>query len=324
MKAVRYHEKGKPGVLQVDDIDIPEPDTGELLIRVEFAGVNYGDVLQRGGGYYPIQPPLPAIPGNEVLGVVEAVGDAADPTLIGRRVLGMARTGGYAEYTVGPATNFELAPDDVDPRAALAGMWLGVTATLILTARGQLEKGESVWVPAAAGGLGYLAVQLARAYGAGAVFGGASSENKRQLVLDAGADDAFDYTHRGWSEHVKHVNGGSGVDLALETVGGDVLYETLEVVRDGGRIVNYGNASDTDSPINPRVLLRKNLTFSGFMGGYPYPQRQTARDEVVRLMRSGELRPLIGGVFGLADAAQAHHALEDRTSAGKLIISPLA
>lgn len=321
MKAVRYHEKGNPEVLQVDEIDIPVPNPGEVLIRVEFAGVNYGDVLQRGGGYYPIQPPLPAVPGAEVIGIVESVGAEVDSSLVGRRVLGMARTGGYAEFTVGPATNFELAPDDIDPQAALAGTWLGVTASLILTARGQLVKGESVWIPAAAGGLGYLATQLARAYGASAVFGGASNPDKRQLVLDAGADGVFDYTQQGWSEDVKRANGDIGVDLALETVGGPVLYETLEVVRDGGRIVNYGNASDTDSPINPRVLLRKNLTFSGFMAGHPFPQRKAAHDEVVRLLRNGELRPLIGGVFSLDDAAQAHRAIENRASAGKLIIS---
>lgn len=324
MKAVRYHEKGDPGVLRVDEVEVPVPNAGELLIRIEFAGVNYGDVLQRSGGYYPIQHPLPTIPGSEVLGVVEGVGTGVDSSLIGRRVLGMARTGGYAEYTVGPATNFELVPDDVNPQAALAGIWLGVTATLILTVRGQLEKGESVWVPAAAGGLGYLAVQLARSYGAAAVFGGASSEDKLKLVREAGADEAFDYTRPGWSEHVKQANGNTGVDLALETVGGSVLYETLEVVRAGGRIVNYGNASDIESPINPRVLLRKNLTFSGFMGGYPYTQRKAAHEEVVRLLRSGELNPLIGGVFGLDDAAQAHRALEDRTSTGKLIIVPNA
>lgn len=321
MRSVRYHQKGAPEVMAVEEIDVPQPGAGEILMRVEFAGVSYGDVLRRSGGHYPIQTPLPTVPGTEVYGVIEQVGEGVDAGLVGTRAIGTARTGGYAEYAVGPAKSLIPAPDGLAPEVALAGISLGVTATLILTAVGQLAPGHTVWVPAAAGALGSLAVQLAGLYGAGRVYAGVGSREKMDVALQAGAHEAFDYTQEGWSELVKAANGGEGVDLALETVGGPVFYETLEAVKPGGRIVNYGNASDTDSPVNPRVLLRKNLTLSGYMNG-PYPeQRKQAYEDVIAFLRSGQLRPQIGGIYPLDEAPEAHRAIENRTSTGKLIIA---
>lgn len=322
MKAVRYHEKGAPEVMRVEEVETPRPDADEALVRVEAAAVHYGDVLSRSGAYYPVQRPLPTIPGWEVLGVVEAVGDGVDEALIGTRVMGSVTSGAYAEYAVGPISGLKPAPEDLDPHVAMAGVQLGVTATLILTTTGRLAPGESVWVPAAGGALGSLAIQLAKLHGAGRVYAGASSEAKRALALEAGADEVFDYTQAGWSEQVIAANGGAGVDLALETVGGDVFYETLEVVRAGGRIVNYGNASDTDSPVNPRALLRRNLTLSGYMDGFHTEAADRARDEVIGLLREGRLRPRVGGVHAMSEAPAAHRAVQERTAAGKLIIVP--
>lgn len=323
MKAARYHEKGAPEVLRVDEVDIPEPGPGEVLIKIEFAGVAYGDVLQRSGGHYPVQKPLPAIPGGGVYGVVEKLGEGVDPAWLGKKVTGGVRTGGYAQYGVGSAANLQELPEGVDPKAAIAGIDLAVMSVVVLTTVARMKQGDSVWIPAAAGGVGFMAVQIARLYGAGKVFAGASSDAKRKLVVEAaGADAAFDYTKEGWSNLVKEANAGEGVDIACETVGGPVFYETLEVVKPGGHIVNYGNASDTDSPVNPRVLLRKNLTLSGFMGGPYAAQRAKAREEVIELMRAGKLKTQVGGVFSLTDASKAHRAIEDRTSTGKIIIAP--
>lgn len=321
MKAVRYHEKGPPEVLKVEDLPTPAPGEGEVLVRVEACGISYGQVLQRGGRHYPVPVTLPALPGGTIAGWVEKVGPGVDAGLVGKHVLGGAMSGGYAEYAVAQAAGLVVLPDNVSGVDAVAVLSDGVTAMLIMRHPGRLQAGESVFVPAAAGGLGFIAVQLARIMGAGKVFGAASSDAKRKIVLDLGADAAIDYTKEGWSKDVIAANGGEGVDLALEMTGGPVFYETLEAVKPGGRIVNYGNASDTDSPINPRVLLRKNLTLSGFMGG-PYTKfRNGARDEVLKMLAEGRLKAQYQ-TYALEDAYKAHAAIENRTSVGRQILTP--
>jgi NADPH2:quinone reductase len=324
MKIVRYHEKGPPEVMKIEEAEIPEPKPGEILVKIEACGTSYGQTLQRGGKHYPVPITLPHAPGANVAGIVEAVGLGIDPDLMGRRVYGQVSSGGYAEYGVGEASSFIVIPDSVSSVDAVAVLSDGVTAAVILKTVGQLQPGQSVFVPAAAGGLGFIAVQLARVFGAAKVFGAASSPAKRQIVLDMGADVAIDYTKDGWSKDVIEANGGSGVDLALEMTGGPVFYETLEAVKPGGRVVNYGNASDTDSPINPRVLLRKNLTLSGCMNGANSPygaQRTVARDLILDLLSAGKLKAQ-HQTYSLADAGKAHHAIEQRTSTGRQIITP--
>ena len=322
MKAVRFHEHGSPEVLAVEKVPSPEPGPGERSIKIEAAGVSYGDILRRRGGHYPIPTPLPFIPGEAVAGVVEAAGPGAAPAWLGKRVYGRVHSGGYAEFGVGVAQQFLELPDNVSSVEAVAAMSDGVTAALILKWVGRLSAGESVFVPAAAGGLGNVAVQLARLYGAGAVYGAASSAAKRAIVLAAGADAAIDYTVEGWSASVKSLNGGAGVDLALEMTGGPVFYETLEVVRPGGRIVNYGNASDTDSPINPRLLLRRNLTLTGFLiTGAFMEEKMVAGREVLDFLAAGKLNAEHSS-FPLAEASAAHRLIESRASTGRMILLP--
>lgn len=322
MKAIRFAQHGSADALALCDVAVPEPEADEMLVRIEAAGISYGDILRRRGGHYPVPTPLPFIPGEAVAGVVEAVGAGVDRQWIGRRVYGRVRSGGYAEYGVGPAQQFLALPQGVGAVAAVAAMSDGVTAALILKWVGRLVAGESVFVPAAAGGLGNVAVQLARLYGARAVFGAASTEAKRQVVLAAGAEAAIDYTVEGWSATVRELNGGVGVDLALEMTGGPVFYETLEAVRPGGRIVNYGNASDTDSPVNPRLLLRRNLTLTGFLitGSY-MEERMVAGREVLDFLADGKLSAA-HACFPLTDAAQAHRLIESRASTGRMILLP--
>jgi len=322
MKAMRFHQQGAPDVLALDEVPMPVPGPGDLRLRIEAAGISYGDVLRRRGGHYPVPTPLPFIAGEAVAGVVDAVGEGVDPGWIGKRVYGRVHSGGYAEYGIGIAEQFLELPDGVGSVDAVAVLSDGVTAALILKWAGRLQPGEAVFVPAAAGGLGNIAVQLARLYGARRVFGAASSEQKRAAVLDAGADAVVDYTRPGWAAEVIGMNDGAGVDLALEMTGGPVFYETLEVVRNGGRIVNYGNASDTDSPVNPRQLLRRNLTLSGFMitGSY-MEERKVAGREVLAFLRDGRIRGDFT-CYPLSEAAKAHRAIETRASSGRQILIP--
>ncbi len=322
MKAIRFHEKGPADVLKLDEVAIPSPSAGELLIRIEAAGISYGDILRRRGGHYPMPTPLPFTPGEAVAGTVTAVGDDVSPNWVGKRAYGRVHSGGYAEFGVGVAQQFLELPDAVSAADAVAVMSDGVTAALILKWVGRLTAGETVFVPAAAGGLGNVAVQLARLYGAKRVFGGASTAAKRQLVLDAGADHAIDYTHENWSAEVKALNEDEGVHLALEMTGGPVFYETIEAVRNRGRIVNYGNASDTDSPINPRQLLRRNLTLTGFLiTGNFLEERVDAGKEVLAFLAQGKLKAA-ATCYHLADAARAHRVIEERASTGRQILLP--
>ena len=322
MRAVRFHEKGPAEVLVLDEVPAPSPGAGEILVRIEAAGISYGDILRRRGGHYPMPTPLPFTPGEAVAGVVTAVGEGVSTEWIGKRVYGRVHSGGYAEYGLGVAQQFLELPDGVSAVDAVAVMSDGVTAALILKWVGRLREGETVLVPAAAGGLGNVAVQLARLYGAKRVFGAASTKEKRDLVLAAGADHAVDYTAEGWSADIKAHNEGAGVDLALETTGGPVFYETIEAVRPGGRIVNYGNASDTDSPINPRQLLRKNLTLSGFLiTGSFLEERVLAGEEVLEFLRQGRIK-VAATCYPLAEAARAHREIESRHSMGRQILLP--
>lgn len=322
MKAIRFHAQGPAGVLQVDEVLTPEPLAGDLLLRIEAAGVSYGDVLRRRGGHYPSPTPLPFTPGEPVAGKVVAVGEGVSPDWIGKRAYGRSHSGGYAEFGLGAAAQFLELPASVNAVDAVAVMSDGVTAALILKWVGHLSAGENVLVPAAAGGLGNVAVQLARLYGAKTVFGAASTPAKRDLVLAAGADHAIDYTRDGWAAEVKARNDGVGVDLALEMTGGAVFYETLEAVRNRGRIVNYGNASDTDCPVNPRQLLRRNLTLTGFLiTGNFREEQMIAGAEVLAFLAEGRLA-VPATCYPLAEAAAAHVALESRSSTGRLILVP--
>jgi NADPH2:quinone reductase len=323
MKIVRYREKGPPEVLTVEEETIPIPGGGEVLVRVEAAGVNYGDVLRRSGRHYPIPTPLPHAPGSDVIGVVDAIGNGVEPSMIGRRVFATARTGAYAEYAVGPANRTYPVPEGLDPIVGIALMSQGCTAALILKRPGRLQPGESVLVPAAAGGVGSMAVQLAKLYGAGIVVGLASTPAKRAVVSELGADAVVDYTQDGWATQVLNHNGGSGVDLALEMSGGPVFYETLQAVRaQNGRMVVFGNASDNRVSITPDVLLARNMNVSGFMLGAHAASRGDILAELSAFVLEGKLKVQIGGVYSLAEAPQAHRAIEARTSVGKLVITP--
>ena len=320
MKVVRYYKKGPPHVLTVEDLPLPIPGEGEALVRIEASGIAYGHVLQRSGRHYPIPVTLPAVPSGVVAGVVEAVGPGGDAQLVGARIYGFSQAA-YAEYaTVAISSSVQL-PDAVSAVDAVAVLSDGVTASMILKYAGRLEPGESVFVPAAAGGLGFVAVQLARIYGARKVFGAASSPEKRELVVDLGADAAIDYTQTGWAKQVLAENGEEGVDLALETTGGPIFYETLDIVKPGGRIVNYGNASDTDSPVNPRALLRKSLTLSGYLGTHYARFQPAAVAEVLRLLEDGKLQAQFQ-IYPLVEAHRAHEMIETRKSVGRQILVP--
>jgi NADPH:quinone reductase len=316
VRAIRITEFGGPEVLQlVEDQPDPEPTPGTEVLSVSHAGINYADTHQAEDSYLAPST-LPLVPG------AEAVGTLPD----GRRVVALLASGGYAERAVAhTATSFEV-PDAVDDGQALALVLQGTTAWHLLRTSAQLREGESVVVHAAAGGVGTLAVQLAKRWGAGRVIAVASSPDKRQLALDLGADVAIEGTEEGLKERIEEANGGK-VDVVLEMVGGPTTDASLAALAPFGRLVVFGMASRrAPSPIDAGQLMSRSRGVIGFWLAHAMrdPARHLAAPmrELLDLTAAGDLRPVVGGTYGLSEAARAHTDLRERRTVGKLLLDP--
>jgi NADPH:quinone reductase len=331
MKAVRFHEHGGPEVLRWEDVPDPVPGPGQVLLRVLAAGVNYADASRRTGGTsYPRPTPLPFTPGSEVVGIVETLGDGVTAVERGATVMAWLGQGGYAEMAVADAADLLPVPPGVAPIEALSLIIQGLSAALILKGSARLQAGESVLIEGAAGGVGVLAVQLAKIYGAGRVIGAASTPAKRDLVMSLGADAAVDYSKPGWAADVKAKNGGKPVDIILEMTGGAVFDEALDCLAPFGRMVAYGNASRQPMTINVQRLYAPCQTVTGFfLSGFIAGQSRDRGAFAARLLselggyvESGRLRLQRGGTYKLAQAADAHRAIETRGTTGKIVLMP--
>jgi NADPH:quinone reductase len=316
VRAIRITEFGGPEVLRlVDDQPEPEPGPGTQVLTVSHAGVNYADTHQAEDSYLAPST-LPLVPG------AEAAGTLPD----GRRVVALLASGGYAERAIAPnLTSFDL-PDGVDDGQALALVLQGTTAWHLLRSSAQLREGESVVVHAAAGGVGTLAVQLAKRWGAGKVIAVASSDDKRQLALDLGADVAIDGAEDGLKERIEAANGGK-VDVVLEMVGGATTDQSLAALAPFGRLVVFGMASRRPpSKVDVGELMGRSRGVIGFwlVHAMKDPARHLAAPmrELLDLTAAGDLRPVVGGTYGLSEAAQAHADLRERRTVGKLVLDP--
>ncbi len=260
MRAIQIEEFGGPEVMQLADLPVPEPGEGEVLVRVSAAGINFADTHQRENSYLA-RFELPLVPGTEVAGVVErAAGEFSE----GQRVVALTGTGGYAEYAVAPASQVFPIPEGVDDGVALALVVQGLTAWHLYRTSAALRPGESVVVIAASGGVGNLAVQLAKPFGAGRVIATASSEEKRQQALALGADAALDPNMEELGAAIREANGGSRVDVVLEMAGGRVFDECLGVLAPFGRLVTYGIASREQNTVQTGRLMRGSQSVVGF------------------------------------------------------------
>jgi NADPH:quinone reductase len=324
MRAVRFHEPGGPEVLRVEEVERPEPGEGEVLIRAQLAGVNYADTgVRRGMFHGPGEGELPMTPGFEVAGTVAALGDGVSGLAEGSRVVAVLPRGGYAEYAVAREESVVEVPEGVETAQASALLVQGITAYGVLHDAARLAEGESVLVMAAAGGVGSLAVQLARLAGARPVIGTTGSPDKLALIEDLGADRAVDYSREGWVERVLEATGGRGVDVVLESVGGEVGARSYDALAPLGRLVFFGAASGEGLPAPDMWKLNMNgQTVSGYGGPWIRPGAAArARKEISHYLRSGELRVVLGGSFPLEEAAEAHRALEGRKTVGKVMLT---
>ncbi len=315
MRAVQITEFGGPEVLRVVDLPQPVPGDGQVLVDVERAGINYADTHHAENSYLA-PASLPLVPGSEV------VGRTAD----GRRVVAIVGNGGYAEKAVADARTVFDVPDTVDDVTALALAIQGTTAWLLLRRSVHLEPTESVVVHAAAGGVGSLAIQLAKAWGAGRVIATASTEAKRDLARDLGADATVDANTSNMTEALRAANGGRRVDVVLDMTGGRVTDASLHALAPFGRLAFYGMASRTSpSPVAPANLLAHSTTVAGMwlVHAMAVPGLlQRALSELYGLVAAGTLRAVPGGDYPITQVRQAHQDLRARATVGKLVLDP--
>ncbi|SEH90880.1 NADPH2:quinone reductase [Halobacillus karajensis] len=324
MKAIQFKTYGGPSVLETVNTACPVLAKGEVLLKIHAIGVNYADTARREGAYV-VPTPLPFIPGAEVAGVVEEVGEGTSRFRKGDRVVTLIGSGGYAEYAKAAENTLIPIPDNVTYETAVALPLQGLSAYHILTTMGRLEKGETVLIHAAAGGVGSLAVQLAKKLGAGTVIATASTEEKLKFATELGADKAINYTNQHWRDEVLAATDGEGTDLALEMAGGDIFQETVKCMRSFGRIVVYGVASGKPAQMYPSGLMNRNLSVIGFflpqMMKKPVLFEKSLRD-LLKLVDTGDLKLTIGGVFDLEEASHVHEVLQARKTKGKLVLKP--
>jgi NADPH2:quinone reductase len=325
VKTVRFHHIGGPEVLVVEDLPIPSPKANEVLIRVEAVGVNFADVLRRRGDPYPEESPTPFVLGAEIAGTVESVGEGVTTFAPGSFVYAACRTGGYAQYVAVSATAVIEVPAGISAAEATSLVVQGLTAAFALRHSGRLAKGESVLVEAAAGGVGSFAVQLAKLFGAGTVIAAASTEEKRSLAQQLGADCAVDYTQSNWSSKVKELTGDIGVDIILEMTGGPTLTEALNALAPFGRMVLYGRASGETALVDPQSLVVANQSITGFYIGSFFRRPKLVAEtlkEIVDYVLAGRLAVQVGTVLPLSQAAEVHRLLEGRHTTGKVVLQP--
>jgi len=317
---VQISEFGGPEVLQIVDVPKPEPGDGDVLIEVARAGMNFADTHQRENSYLA-KFELPLVLGGEVAGRV-ASGDGFEP---GQRVVGLLRSGGYAEYAVAPAATTFPLPDGLEDATALALLIQGLTAWHLYRTSAKLAEGESVVVISGAGGVGSLAVQLAKPLGAGRVIATASSEDKRQLTLEHGADAGVDTGADELTEALLEANGGEQVDVVLEMAGGSVFDQSLEALAPFGRVVTYGIASREQNELQSGRLMRKSRGVIGFWLMHCLGRRDMMEEPLAELFERaarGELRPQIGATYPLSEVRRAHEDLQGRRTSGKLLLDP--
>ena len=322
MKAILFDQLGGPEVLKLGDAPKPEVKPGWVLVKNHAIGINFADTLFRQGQYL-MRPNLPDTPGLEAAGVVEAVGSGVDNLKPGARVAAIGSKT-YAEYSVASANQVMPLPDFVSFAEGAAFPIQVLTAYHMLYTAHQTTPGQTVLVHSAAGGVGIVAVQIAKAAGA-RVIGTVSSDSKIGLVKEYGAEAVINYATQDFAEEALKLTDGKGVDLILDAVGKPTLEKGLRCLAPFGHLMLYGRAGGPPDPLNLFTLFQKSLKVSGFVlytiSAMPDKHREGI-EKSFQLMGQGKLKLLIGKSFPLAEAAEAHRHMESRQSTGKLVLIP--
>ena len=322
MKAIRISHTGGPEVMELVEIPVPQPKSAEALIKISAAGVNSIDAQFRDGR---LRTPLPFIPGQEGAGVVTSVGPQTRLVKVGDRVAWSGTLGSYAEYVAVADDHLVAVPAAIRDEQAVAAMVHGLTAHYLVNDAHKLKAGETALVHAAAGGVGLLLVQMARAVGA-RVIGTASSDEKAQLAREAGADEVIVFTKQDFEPEVQRLTGGKGVDVVYDGVGQATFEKNLNVMRLRGMLVLYGMSSGAVPPVDPAKLSEKG---SLYMARTTLAHFTATREELLArtsalfgMIANGKLNLKIAKKYPLAEAAAAHREMEARKLTGKILLVP--
>jgi putative PIG3 family NAD(P)H quinone oxidoreductase len=324
MKAVEIEAPGGPEVLRPVERPVPAPGPGEVLIGVEAAGVNRPDILQRLGRYAP-PPGASDIPGLEVSGMIEALGEGVREWKVGDRVTALVAGGGYAEYCAAPAPQCLPIPRGLDLVAAAALPETCFTVWANVFARGRLAAGETLLVHGGTSGIGTTAIQMARCFGA-RVFATAGSAAKCDACRRLGAEDAFDRTREDFVARVREATGGRGADVILDMVGGDYLPRNLAALAPEGRLVQIALIGGATGTLSLQDVMQRRLTITG---STLRPRTVAEKGAIARALReqvwphveAGRLRPVIHATVPLAQAADAHRMMEAGEHIGKIVLT---
>jgi NADPH:quinone reductase len=322
MKAIQITQYGGPEVLQYQDVPKPEPSTGEALIKVKAAGVNFIDVYHR-TGRYPGK--LPFSPGMEAAGIVESVGEGVTEVKPGDRVAYAMYIGGYAEYAIIPAVKLVVIPTEVDFNAAAAIMLQGMTAHYLSYSTYPIQSGDTVLIHAGAGGVGLLLTQIARKIGA-TVITTVSTEEKAELSRKAGAHEVILYEKQDFEVEVKRITKNKGLQVIYDSVGKTTFDKGLNCLMPRGYMVLFGASSGPVPQIDPLILSGKGSLFltRPTLTHYMLTRQEllSRANQVLGWVADGSLQLQIEHIYPLSEAAQAHIDLESRKTTGKLLLLP--
>ena len=319
--AIRIDKTGGPEVLKWEEVNVGEPGPGQVKLRQEAAGLNYIDVYHRTGLY---QQPLPLIPGVEGAGVVETVGAGVTGLQVGDRVAYAGPIGGYAEERLIDADRLVKLPDSISGEQAAAMMLQGMTAHMLLRSVHRVEPGETILIHAAAGGVGLIVCQWAKALGA-TVIGTVGSDEKAELARAHGCDHPIVYTRHDFAAEVERITGGAKLPVVYDSVGKDTFLKSLDCLRPRGLMVSFGNASGPVDPFSPAVLAQKGSLFLTRPTLFNYTadraELEVAARELFDVVESGKVKVEIKQRYALKDAAEAHRDLEARKTSGSTILA---
>jgi NADPH2:quinone reductase len=319
--AIRIHRPGGPEVMQWEPVEVGEPGPGQVRLRQEAVGLNYIDVYHR-TGLYPQQ--LPFTPGVEGAGIVEAVGDRVDGLKIGDRVAYAGPIGSYAEERLIAADKLVKLPDSISTEQAAAMMLQGMTAHMLLRSVHKVKPGETILIHAAAGGVGLIVCQWAKALGA-TVIGTVGSDAKAELARAHGCDHPIVYTRQDFAAEVDRITAGAKLPVVYDSIGKDTFDRSLDCLAPKGLMVTFGNASGPVAPFEPGLLARKGSLFLTRPTLFTYTATRAgleqAASELFDVVASGKVKVEIKQRFPLKDAADAHRALEARQTSGSTVLT---
>jgi NADPH2:quinone reductase len=319
--AIRVHEVGGPEVLKWEDVEVGDPGPGQVRLRQEAAGINFIDIYHR-TGLYP--QPLPFTPGVEGAGMVEAVAPNVTSVKVGDRVAYAGPIGGYADVRLIDADRLVVLPEAISTEQAAAAMLQGMTVHMLLRRVYPVKAGDTILIHAAAGGVGLIACQWAKALGA-TVIGTVGNDDKAALARAHGCDHPIVYTREDFVAEVERITEGKKLPVVYDSVGKDTFLKSLDCLAPRGLMVSFGNASGSPDPLDLGLLAQKGSLFVTRPALFSYiatrPELEQAADELFGMLASGKVKVEVKQRFALSDAAEAHRALEGRQTSGSTVLT---